>query len=241
MPSIPRSGPAALACLVALGLTSAATPASGEWNSDVYGGAAWIQSTDLHVQAQSEGGAQTHLTIFDLDTDTGFTVGLRNGYWFESLPSLGLGLDVFYTQATVPDQITTGTGTFTGKFLGKPIMVSDSGAASISSAALPLFGFAPELRGRWPLAVDADFPRGRWQPYLEAGPSWAFSLKDSHPVVEFGGKVGTGVAFEVTDLVAVFAEYRFTFYPGFKLTDHNVSYTTDVDSHGLVLGASLRF
>jgi opacity protein-like surface antigen len=235
-----RRGSYAFLGLIVLGLTWAATPAAAEWNTDLYGGAAWLPSSDLHVHAQNDGN-ETRLTIFNLDTDTGFIVGLRNGYWLESLPYLGFDFDLFYTQAPVPSQTTTGTGSFTGKFLGKPISVNGEGVASIPDATLPLFGFAPEIRGRWPLAVDDQFPTGRWQPYISAGPTWAFSLNDSHPTVEIGGKVGAGVAFNVTDLVAVFAEYRYTFYPNFELTDHHVSYKMDIDTHAFVLGASFRF
>jgi opacity protein-like surface antigen len=227
--------------VIVLGMTCTATPAAAEWNTDLYGGVAWIQSSDVQVHPDTNSGFDSHLTIFDLDTDPGFTVGLRNGYWFDSLPFVGVDFDVFYMQTPVPAQVRSGTGSFTGRFLGKPITVSDSGVASIPSATLPLFGFAPEIRFRWPLAVNSEFPTGRWQPYFTGGPAWAFSLKDNSPVVEFGGKVGAGLAFNVTDHIAVFGEYRFTFYPGFKLTDHNVSYTTDIDSHGFVLGASLRF
>jgi opacity protein-like surface antigen len=226
--------------VIVLALTCAAAPAVAEWNTDLYGGVAWIQSTDVDVHAHT-GGVESNLTIFDLDTDTGFTAGLRNGYWFDSLPFLGVDLDISYVQTGVPAQVRTGTAAFTGKFLGKPISVSESGVASIPSATLPLFGFAPELRARWPLDVDSDFPTGRWQPYVSAGPAWAFSLKDSSPVVEFGGKLGAGVAFNLTDFVALFGEYRFAFYPDFKLTDHNVSYKTDIFNHGFVLGVSLRF
>ena len=59
--------------------------------------------------------------------------------------------------------------------------------------------------------------------------------------MEFGGKVGAGVAYNITPMVAVFSEYRYTFYPGFKLTDHHASYTTDIDTHAFLVGGSLRF
>jgi hypothetical protein len=84
---------------------------------------------------------------------------------------LGFDLDVFYLQAPVPAQTTIGTGTLTGEFLGEPISVNASGVASIPSATLPMLGFAPEIRLRWPLMVDATFPHGRLQPYFTGGPA----------------------------------------------------------------------
>ena len=180
----------------------------------LYGGAAWIESSNLGVRGQDSRGESINLTIFDLNTNTGFTVGFRGGYWLDPLPFLGFDLDVFYLQTPVPAQTTTGTATLTGQFLNKPISVDASGVASIPNATLPLFGFAPEIRLRWPLMVDATFPHGRLQPYINAGPAWAFSLNNEHLAVEFGGKVGGGLAFQIAPWVALFGEYRYIFFPG---------------------------
>ena len=89
--------------------------------------------------------------------------------------------------------------------------------------------------------VESQFPTGRWQPYVDAGPTWAFSLDDDSLRVELGGKVGAGVAFDVVPMFAVFGEYRYTFYPGFKLTDHHATYSTDIDTNGFLVGGSFRF
>lgn len=229
-----------LICLL-VSLTWAAAPAHAEWNIDLYGGAAWIQSSDFKVRGQGTNGAEANLTIFGLDTDPGFTVGLRNTFWLDSLPFLGFDFDLFYLQTPVPVQTRQATGALTGEFLGRPISVSASGVASIPSAFVPLFGFAPEIRLRLPLLVDAAFPAGRLQPYFTGGPTWAFSIKDSHIAVEVGGKVGGGVSFGITPWLALFSEYRFIFYPGFKLTDGNLSYKADINSHSVVGGISLRF
>ena len=231
------------AILVAAILTGSygAVPAAAEWNIDLYGGAAWIQNTDLGVRGQDDSGASVNLTLFDIDTDPGFTVGLRGAYWLDPLPFLGFGLDVFYMQIPVPAQTTTGTAAFSGQFLDKPISVDASGRAHIPSATLPLFGFAPELRLRWPLMVDATFPHGRLQPYFSGGPAWAFSLKNEHIAVEFGGKIGAGLAFSIMPWLAVFSEYRYIFFPGFQLTDEHLTYRGNINSHTVVVGLSFRF
>jgi opacity protein-like surface antigen len=218
-----------------------ATPVAAEWDLDLYGGAAWIQNSDLRVRGLDDAGVSVDATIFDLDTKTGFIVGARTGYWLEPLPFLGFGLDVFYMHIPVPAQTTTATGALSGEFLGKPISVSGSGVASIPEATLPLFGFAPEIRLRWPLMVDAAFPRGRLQPFFAGGPAWAFSLKNEDISVEFGGKVGGGLTFLVTPWLGLYAEYRYMFFPGFELTDKNLTYKANINSHTVVGGISLRF
>jgi opacity protein-like surface antigen len=225
----------------AAGVMGAAAPAAAEWNIDLYGGATWLQSSDLRVRTQDNTG-NTSLTIFDLDADTGFTFGLRSGYWFDSAPFLGLDLDIFYVQMQVPAQQRTGTAAFSGDFLGKTITVSASGAASIPEASLPLFGFSPEIRLRWPLMVDTAFPAGRLQPYVSGGPAWAFSLKHEKLDMEFGGKFGGGMSFGITPTIALFGEYRYILFPEFQFTGkHGVTYAVDVHSHSAIGGISFRF
>ena len=67
--------------------------------------------------------------------------------------------------------------------------------------------------------VDATFTHGRLQPYTAGGPSWGFSLENDSVTLQFGGKVGGGIAFHVTPLLAFIGEYRYIFYPDFKFTD----------------------
>jgi opacity protein-like surface antigen len=100
---------AALLLTMVMAIACGAGPAAAEWNVDLYGGAAWIESSNLGVRGQDSRGESINLTIFDLNTNTGFTVGFRGGYWLDPLPFLGFDLDVFYLQTPVPAQTTTGT------------------------------------------------------------------------------------------------------------------------------------
>jgi opacity protein-like surface antigen len=222
-------------------LVCGVSPASAEWSLDFYGGVSWIQSADIRVGGRDANGNSIDATIFSLKADTGFSLGVRPGYWFDSLPFLGLDLDIFYMHVPISAQTRAATGTFTGKFLGEPISVSASGVANIPDATLPIVGFAPELRLRWPLGVDATYPHGRWQPYLSVGPSWAFSLDNSKVSMQTGGKVGAGLTFRVLPWLALFSEYRFIFYPGFEFTDRNITYKSDFNTHNLVFGVSFGF
>src|SRR5262245_44631176 len=135
-----------MVALVTFALAGTARPAAAEWSWDLYGGVAWLQSADLKVSGCGTDGASANATIFDLDTDTGFTFGTRLRYWIGFAPFLGLDLDVFDMQFEVPAQTRAGTGPFTGEFLDRPISVSGSGVASIPDTTLPVLGFAPELR-----------------------------------------------------------------------------------------------
>lgn len=226
------------ACLVA--------PAGAEWALDVYGGVIWVQKTDVHANGSDNTGRAVDATIFDIETNAGFTAGLRGGYWFERRPfpalglDFGLGLDFFYFQVPIPAQTVRATGAFTGTFLGEPIDVV-SGTTRVPQATLPGGGFSPELRLRWPLMASDAFPKGRLQGYVMAGPAWGVTLKGDNVGLEFGGKVGGGVALQVARFLAVFGEYRVTFFPGFEAADSNLKYKIDLNNHSVIFGVSLRF
>lgn len=172
-----------------LAITGSVVPAHAEWSIDVYGGASWTETTDLHVRGNDDTGASVNATVFDIGTDTGFTVGIRVGYWLESLPVLGLGFDIFYFSMEVPAQTTTASASFSGEFADRPISVGASGVAQIPRVTLPGLGFSPELRLRWPLLMSASYPKGRLQPYVIGGPAWAFTLEGDEVDVVLGGKV----------------------------------------------------
>jgi len=229
-----------LLCVLAASACVAA-PADAEWAIDLYGGAAWLDRADLRVKGTDSTGAAVDATIADVKTDTGFTAGIRGGYWFEGFPYLGVGLDAFYLSVEVPGQTTTATGSFTGKFGGEPISVGAGGVVRIPSVTFPSAGFSPELRLRWPLMVSESYPKGRFQPYIIAGPAWAFTWKGDEIDVVPGGKVAGGASFLIARSVALFGEYRFAFFPDFKVTDDNLTYKADINNHNLIVGVSFRF
>jgi opacity protein-like surface antigen len=225
---------AVVASVVGLG------PAQAEWAADLYGGVAWVQSFNLDVSGRDDAGSSVNGTLFDVDSDPGFTVGARGGYWFDSLPFLGLGLDLFLFVVPVPNQTVQASASFTGQFLGGRI-VSAEGQARLPSESLPGLGFSPELRLRWPLLTSPEFPTGRLQPYFTGGPAWGFTVKNSDISLVTGGKIGVGTSYSVLPFLALFAEYRFLFFPNFEVVDRHLTYKADINNHNLIFGISFRF
>jgi hypothetical protein len=153
---------------------------------DLYGGAAWIEKSDLGVRGQDNNAASVNLTNFDVDTNTGFTVGTRASYWLNPLPFLGFDLDPFYMQIPVPAQTTTATGSFSGEFLGKPISARASGGLRPERDASCL----PRVRAGDPAPVAAAgrrrVPQGPSAAVLHGRARLGVQLKKEHIVVEFG-------------------------------------------------------
>ena len=224
--------------------------ASAEWYADLYGGGAFTQDMKYR-QIRGEG-----LTLdAKLNVDNSFTVGGRTGYWFEGLPWLGIGLDVFYFEPSIPEQSVATTGTFMG--------VSDTAQLRFrhSSISVIAIGF-DVLRLRLPLLKSLQYPHGQLQPYITAGPALFITrAEDSANVfspsnqsktdTSLGLKVGGGAAFHITRALALFGEYRFTHFKAdatFRdqnLDENNppVDVTTQMkfDTHHVIAGLSFRF
>src|SRR5262249_53959215 len=131
----------AIATFVAtLGLGAA--PPRAELAIDIFGGVSWTKSTDVAVDGIDDSNVSIKGVFKDVDLDPGFTVGLRLGYWFESLPFLGLGLDGFYFSLPVPSQNVDSTVNVSGKIFNHPISSSSSGKVHLPSFDLPSAGFS---------------------------------------------------------------------------------------------------
>ena len=220
----------AIAMFVIATLGVGTTPAYAEWAIDLFGGASWTKSADMDVSGHDSAGLSVRTTLSDVKLDTGFTVGARVGYWFEFAPFLGLGLDAFYFSLPVPAQTVAATGTFSGSLLGKPITFTPSGDARIPGMDLPSVGFSPHIMLRWPLLTSENAPKGRLQPYIGSGPAWAFTVESDELALILGGLVRAGGAVQVFSHLALFAEYRYSFFPGFELQDRGLTFSTRTTS-----------
>jgi opacity protein-like surface antigen len=197
-----------------------------EFFTDFYFGAAITQSTSVHVSDESFPTAGfTERT----DIDPSFSLGMRFGWWVDPAPWLGFAFDFSYFEAE-----------------GGPI--DDNFIYPMSF----LFMF------RLPLARSAQFPYGRFQPYAAVGPALFFSEceVDVEPQIsdeisdsgdDFGLDVRAGFAWLFIPNIAVFFEYRFTYFRQeideefFGVFDTEISSAQSLSTHHLLLGLSFRF
>jgi len=230
----------AVVLLATLGLGAA--PARAELAIDIFGGVSWTKSTDVAVDGIDDTNVSVKGVFSNVELDPGFTVGLRLGYWFEFAPFLGLGLDGFYFSLPVPSQTVASTTTVSGSIFGKPITSTSSGQVHLPSFQLPSAGFSPQLMLRWPLLTSSDLPKGRLQPYVGVGPAWAVTIDTDKAALILGGLVRGGVSFQLFSHLALFTEYRYSFFPNFELRDkRGLHFQTDLDTHNVVGGISIRF
>ena len=108
------------------------------------------------------------------------------------------------------------------------------------------------LRLRLPLLQDDEFPHGRLQPYVTAGPALFWTrAKDttnlgppanqSNTDMSVGVKVGARTSHQITQLIGLFGEYRFTHFEVQHEFARPVQLTGTFNIHHLIAGLSFRF
>lgn len=253
----------ALAMGVMLSVTS--TPVSAEWYFDAYGGGGFIENNDVTLRKKFSashdlGAASLRLraTLRDVKADDFTTAGVRFGYWLESVPYSGIGLDLFLFDLDTPRQtVTTDANAALDIRIDDKTFHIDQGVRL--PVRIPRFTFpttavasSVDFMFRYPLLIDAEFPKGRLQPYFNISPALLFT--DTDPDVELGVKVGTGIAWQFHKHFALFTEYRFTHFSpevergSFRISQdgvgvriRNPKVETDLNTHYILAGISVRF
>lgn len=208
-----------------------------EWYADLYGGGAF--TTKHNTESALPGFT---VTTHDVRFDTSGTVGGRAGVWVDQLPWLGVGVDVFYFHPTVGG--------------GQTLEITApglNGTTTIQTVNISVLGVGFDvLRLRLPLLQGEDFPQGRLQPYLTAGPAlfWtrakdttnlAPPANQSNTDMSVGVKVGAGTSYQLTPLIGLFGEYRFTHFEAQHEFAGPVQLSETFNTHHVIGGLSFRF
>jgi hypothetical protein len=154
--------------------------------------------------------------------DTEGMGGGRVGYWLEGLPWLGVAGDVSY--------------------------FAPAGQGSAVETRLEVVPITPLVMFRLPLLDSPEFPKGRLQPYLGAGPGFFLtSVKVDAPEIgeqrtdwqfEVGADVRAGITFMITPSFGTFVEGRYTVFstnPGGRSTEF------DIETIHVVGGITIRW
>jgi opacity protein-like surface antigen len=191
---------------------SSPSTARAEGFVDLRVGGAFTEDGDVELSA---GNASISIPTEYEDSVTG---GIRGGYWFDALPWLGLAADVSYF---APDDDTPGGPEYD---------------------VIPV---SPLLMGRVPIATSEEYPYGRVQPFIGIGPGIFISLADfdtagDDDTVDVGADLHAGVNVQVTRMVSVFAEYRFTYVePEFEV--QGVDIEPELSTHHVGVGVGFHF
>ena len=210
---------------------------SAEWYADIHGGGAFTARHNTETVLPG-----FTVTAHDVRFDTSGTVGGRTGVWFDRIPWLGVGLDVFHFQPTIGG--------------GQTLEITApglNGTTTIQTINVSVLGLGFDLlRLRLPLLQSDDYPTGRLQPYLTAGPALFWTrLKDttnlgppanqSNTDMSVGVNAGAGMSYQITQLIGLFGEYRFTHFEAQHEFVGPAQLTETFNTHHVIGGLSFRF
>jgi opacity protein-like surface antigen len=224
---------------------AAASPARAEWFGDLYGGFAYTPRSDVVLVVGSPTGPADH-SFHDVKWETSGVIGARAGYWLDAAPWYGIGLDLFRFNADVATQ---------------DVQVTIQGVGTVP-ATLKAIDFSATVvafdlvRLRYPLAVSAEYPKGRLQPYAAGGPA-LFRIEVTNRLngelttepardTSTGYKLGAGLSWHLTRTAAIFGEFRFTHVhsePALQgtITGARVPTKFDLDTQHALAGVSFEF
>jgi opacity protein-like surface antigen len=206
--------------------------ARADWSFDLYGGAGFTHDHDAQVALPDIGITGVHRS---LEFDTAALIGGRFAYWSSPTALFGFAFDVsHFFGLDQPEQLSdtelfaNGTPVSEGPELIRRFEIS------VTSLAFDVLYF------RLPIAVSADFPGGRLQPYVTAGPAvFIASMTDTSNFLpagqvststSVGAQVGGGVHWLLTQNAGFFIEYR---YSAFQLYDR---FANEKIVHGMRIG-----
>ena len=222
-----------------------AGPASAEWFADVFVGYSLTNDSDVTVHTTPG------QTVFrDVEFDQSLTYGGRFGRYFDAVPFLGLGVDLFQFSPRIGPQAVTVDGCVPGGDCG-------GGPSGTQKIAIETLAISLDVLLRLPLLKTKTAPYGALQPYVTAGvplfittitprTTALFRNHQDDTDFSFGYKLGGGLAFHIARNLMLFGEYRYT-HVQVSAGDLDAADTsrarfkTDLDTHSALVGLSARW
>jgi opacity protein-like surface antigen len=235
--------------VAAVAVMLAATPCAAEWFADIYIGATKPQDADARVNDRAVGPG----TLHDVEYDVGSAYGGRFGAYFEAVPFVGLGVDLFRTSSYIAPQNVRTSGCTMLSVCGSSGPVP-TGSFELSQTAVSL-----DVMLRVPIGRNKERPWGLVQPYIGGGVPIVYTTlnpvntrlfrnHEDDSTIGWGYKGEAGVAVSVYKNLMVFGEYRYLHVEptAFELrstagSGAKSTFKTEFDTHSALVGLSVRW
>jgi len=176
----------------------------GEFYGGAYLGASFAPSQDLSYNngAFFNNGIATATTqkfkVFNNSFSTGVVGGIKFGYFFKSIPYLGLEGET----NVAPNRVRTQTRSVSPAVLGSnQVIMPDKDWINWTSAL--------HIVGRYGLFKDSEVPFGRLQPYVGIGPAVVAMYDPEDSAKNFAIDAMAGIRFMMLKNVSAFVEYKY--------------------------------
>jgi opacity protein-like surface antigen len=188
---------------------------NGEFYAGGYLGAAFTPSQNLHYNSftlnnRVRGGA---VTLFSNQFDSSLTGGVKLGYFFHSIPYLGL----------------EGESSVNNSYVNRRTLSTSRPIQGASQVAVPNdfwinWTTALHIVGRYGFLQDKEVPFGRLQPYVGIGPAVIVLYEEVDSAKNFGLDVMAGMRYMFTKHISAFVEYKY-----------NQQWDVEIESHPFYL------
>ncbi|MBW1986538.1 MAG: porin family protein [Deltaproteobacteria bacterium] len=207
----------------------------GEFFIGGFFGGAFVPDTDWKYQVGSQNYIARNLTI-----DPGVTGGIKLGYFFDSIPYLGVEAEGSIGNHPQPSQSVA---------LHPPLAGATAGR--VSRQTILAWTMAFHLVGRYGFLKDKELPFGRLQPYVGLGPGLVILYGDADSAKNFALELEGGLRYMFTKHVGGFLEYKFSKQWSVELESQQLFYNNtgvttnkavfDFDRHQVVVGLAYHF
>ncbi|MBM4290006.1 MAG: hypothetical protein FJ135_18005 [Deltaproteobacteria bacterium] len=207
----------------------------GEFFIGGFLGAAFVPDTHWTYKARGINSAARSMQI-----DPGVTGGIKVGYFFDSIPVLGIQGEGSIGNHPQPAQSVR---------LNPPIAGATRGR--VNSQTLLAWTMAFHILGRYGFLPDQEVPFGRLQPYVGIGPGLVMLYADADSAKNFSLEVLGGLRYMFTKNLGGFLEYKFSKQWDVELESQQLFYgntgitaqkaTFDFDRHQVVVGLAYHF
>ncbi len=189
---------------------------NGDWYAGGFLGAAFTPSQNLKYpdgfslnNGVTRPTSQGPATLFGNKFDTSLVGGLKLGYFFHTIPYLGLEVESMVNNSAVGRQHLS---------TNRPI----NGATQVTVPNDMWVNWTTALHivGRYGFLPDEAVPFGRLQPYVGLGPAFIVLYDDLDSAKNFGIDTMAGVRYMITRHIATFMEYKFNYQWDVEMEAH---------------------
>ena len=176
----------------------------GEFYAGAYLGASFALSQDLNYKNGASFNNGTTITstqkfkVINNTFTTGVVGGLKFGYFFKSIPYLGLEGETNIS----PNRVKTQTRSVSPAVLGSNRVVMPAKDWINWTSAL-------HIVGRYGFFKDSEVPFGRLQPYVGIGPAVVAMYDPEDSAKNFAIDTMAGIRFMLLKNVSAFVEYKY--------------------------------
>ena len=200
---------------------------NGEFYAGGYLGAAFTPSQNLQyldgvLLNQGKQGSAGRVTLYNNQFATSLTGGVKLGYFFHTIPYLGLEVESGVNNSYVNRRTLS---------LSRTIQGATTGA--VPNDFWINWATGLHIVGRYGFLPNPEVPFGRLQPYVGIGPCFSVEYDELDSAKNFGIDVMAGLRYMITKHISAFVEYKFNYQWAIEMESHPFYLPNGTEGRGM--------